>query len=214
MAEGICEAGLGKNGLDFCSFRQTPLASKCSGGARNCPYFFNWLRALHRMRAVERSGECRAQENVSGCCGEDAGAKLLQHNPRKQRKNPAAAGSGERFLKGKWRSGRDSNPRDGFPPAPLAGVCLRPLGHRSAGGDNSRLPRKTRAIGRCVRDFPPARAAALSSKTKQEHALVRGKNPATGCVSESLADGLPHPPSAEDNHSNARSGCGVGATEP
>lgn len=31
-----------------------------------------------------------------------------------------------------WRSGRDSNPRDGFPPAPLAGVCLRPLGHRSA----------------------------------------------------------------------------------
>ena len=32
----------------------------------------------------------------------------------------------------KWRSGRDSNPRDGFPPAPLAGVCLRPLGHHSA----------------------------------------------------------------------------------
>jgi site-specific DNA recombinase len=32
----------------------------------------------------------------------------------------------------KWRRRRDSNPRDGFPPAPLAGVCLRPLGHVSA----------------------------------------------------------------------------------
>ena len=31
-----------------------------------------------------------------------------------------------------WRRRRDSNPRDGFPPAPLAGVCLRPLGHVSA----------------------------------------------------------------------------------
>ena len=142
MAEGICEAGLGKNGLDFCSLRQTPLASKCSGGARNCPYFFNWLRALHRMRAVERSGECRAQENVSGCCGEDAGAKPLQHNPRKQRKNPAAAGSGERFREGKWRRRRDSNPRDGSPSAPLAGVCLRPLGHVSADPYMDRATRK------------------------------------------------------------------------
>ncbi len=35
---------------------------------------------------------------------------------------------------GMWRRRRDSNPRDGFPPAPLAGVCLRPLGHVSAGG--------------------------------------------------------------------------------
>ena len=35
---------------------------------------------------------------------------------------------------GKWRSRRDSNPRDGSPPAPLAGVCLRPLGHSSTGG--------------------------------------------------------------------------------
>ena len=31
-----------------------------------------------------------------------------------------------------WRRRRDSNPRDGFPSAPLAGVCLRPLGHHSA----------------------------------------------------------------------------------
>ena len=30
------------------------------------------------------------------------------------------------------RSGRDSNPRDPSGPAPLAGVCLRPLGHHSA----------------------------------------------------------------------------------
>ena len=30
-----------------------------------------------------------------------------------------------------WRRRRDSNPRDGSPSAPLAGVCLRPLGHVS-----------------------------------------------------------------------------------
>ncbi len=33
---------------------------------------------------------------------------------------------------GLWRRRRDSNPRGGFPPAPLAGACLRPLGHISA----------------------------------------------------------------------------------
>ena len=56
------------------------------------------------MLAVERSGEYRASENHSGCCSEDASAKPTAHNPRKQRENPAAAGSGERFLEGKWRA--------------------------------------------------------------------------------------------------------------
>lgn len=36
------------------------------------------------------------------------------------------------IYKGEWRRRRDSNPRDPFGPAPLAGVCLRPLGHVSA----------------------------------------------------------------------------------
>ena len=34
-------------------------------------------------------------------------------------------------LKVQWRRRRDSNPRDGFPPTPLAGERLRPLGHIS-----------------------------------------------------------------------------------
>ena len=38
------------------------------------------------------------------------------------------------IFNGVWRSRRDSNPRDGSPPAPLAGVCLRPLGHLSEAG--------------------------------------------------------------------------------
>ena len=46
-------------------------------------------------------------------------------------KNPAAAGSGERFREGKWRRRWDSNPRDPFGPTPLAGERLRPLGHVS-----------------------------------------------------------------------------------
>jgi hypothetical protein len=48
-----------------------------------------------------------------------------------------------------WRRRRDSNPRDGSPSAPLAGVCLRPLGHisacassREAGGKTRRKSRK------------------------------------------------------------------------
>ena len=32
-----------------------------------------------------------------------------------------------------WRSDRDSNPGDGFPPTHFPGVRLRPLGHRSVG---------------------------------------------------------------------------------
>jgi hypothetical protein len=58
-------------------------------------------------------------------------AQPLSHNPRKQWKNPAAAGSGERFRGGKWRRDRDSNPGDGLPPTHFPGVRLRPLGHLS-----------------------------------------------------------------------------------
>lgn len=36
-----------------------------------------------------------------------------------------------------WRRGRDSNPRDRSRSAPLAGVCLRPLGHLSGGVGSS-----------------------------------------------------------------------------
>ncbi|SDZ58095.1 hypothetical protein SAMN05444004_1251 [Jannaschia faecimaris] len=51
----------------------------------------------------------RAQpgENVCTPFGAWAGYQPNPHNPRKQRKNPAAAGSGEAFLEGKWRRGRD-----------------------------------------------------------------------------------------------------------
>ena len=45
---------------------------------------------------------------------------------------------------GGWRRRRDSNPRDGSPSAPLAGVCLRPLGHVSVGGCIREAFRETR----------------------------------------------------------------------
>ena len=41
----------------------------------------------------------------------------------------------------KWRSGRDSNPRDPFGSAHLANECLQPLGHRSGGFRNRALRR-------------------------------------------------------------------------
>ena len=44
-----------------------------------------------------------------------------------------------------WRRRRDSNPRDGFPPTPLAGERLRPLGHISADGFTIICEERTRA---------------------------------------------------------------------
>jgi len=57
-----------------------------------------------------RSGEYRLRETGFGPPGIHASAQPHSHNPRKQRKNPAAAGLGERFREGKWRSGRDRVP--------------------------------------------------------------------------------------------------------
>lgn len=99
----------------------------------------NALKLITGMAAVNRFREYRPRENASWLPGPAAGAQPLPHNPRKQRKNPAAAGSGERFREGKWRSRRDSNPRDGSPSAPLAGACLRPLGHSSVAPFNEGL---------------------------------------------------------------------------
>lgn len=81
--------------------------------------------------------------------------------------------------KGRWRRRRDSNPRDGFPPAPLAGVCLRPLGHVSAAGSSSRKPRETRAFWKQTREICGACCTAPSRRTRQDRAWIYGENPAT-----------------------------------
>ena len=79
----------------------------------------------------------------------------------------------------KWRRRRDSNPRDGFPPAPLAGVCLRPLGHVSAAGSSSRKPRETRAFWKQTREICGACCTAPQHRTRQDRAWIYGGNPAT-----------------------------------
>ena len=96
-----------------------------------------------------------------------------------------------------WRSGRDSNPRDGFPPAPLAGVCLRPLGHHSAGGSISGSGRRTRvnrSICRCSlkrtggagRPLPPRPAHPAVEKV-----IHRALNTKIGPIDKALrGDGL------------------------
>jgi len=53
-----------------------------------------------------RSGEYSPWETASEPLGPVAGAQPHPHNPRKQRENPAAAGSGERLRGGKWRRER------------------------------------------------------------------------------------------------------------
>ncbi len=176
-------------------FDRTRLLSKCSARDAQKRHDFSRLQEIHQIDAVIRSGEYRPSETASGPPGSRGSAQPLPHNPRKQRKNPATAGSGERFRGGKWRSGRDSNPRDGFPPAPLAGVCLRPLGHHSAGGSISGRGRRTRVnrsicrmfvtrTGGTRRPLPPRSAHPAAEKpihlapTKQirsiEEALRRG----------------------------------------
>ena len=73
----------------------------------------------------------------------------------------------------KWRRRRDSNPRDGSPSAPLAGVCLRPLGHVSADPFRVRAVRgqagkpACREIGqRCCRQKPAPEASGGSAWTQ------------------------------------------------
>ena len=62
---------------------------------------------LNRIRVVVSSGEYRPLETASGHPGAGTSAQPHSYNPRKQRKNPAEAGSGERVRKGKWRRERD-----------------------------------------------------------------------------------------------------------
>ncbi len=88
-------------------FERTRLLSKCSTRDARKSHDFSCLQEIHQVGAVIRSGEYRSSETACGPPGAAASAQPFSHNPRKQRKNPAAAGSGERFRGGKWRRGRD-----------------------------------------------------------------------------------------------------------
>lgn len=69
-----------------------------------------YLRSYSQIGAVIRSREYRLRKTAFGPLTAEAGAQPNPHNPRKQRKNPAEAGSGERVRYDKWRRERDSNP--------------------------------------------------------------------------------------------------------
>jgi hypothetical protein len=84
-------------------FERTRPLSKCSAWDAGKYHDFSCLQEIHQIGAVMRSGEYRPGETTSGPPGYWAGAQPLPHNPRKQRKNPAGAGSGEGFCRGKWR---------------------------------------------------------------------------------------------------------------
>lgn len=66
-----------------------------------------WMGQRKPARTVIRSGEYGPGETTSRPLGAGASAQPVPHNPLVQRENPAAAGSGERFLNGKWRRERD-----------------------------------------------------------------------------------------------------------
>ena len=103
------------------SFSPTPLESKCLARNSIKSQHFNRLKTIHQIGAVMRSGENWPLETTSGPLGAGASAQLIPHNSRKQQKNPAAAGSGERFREGKWRRERDPSPTFSM----CAGASLR-----------------------------------------------------------------------------------------
>ena len=94
----------------------------------------------------------RGQEGWPRCAGAVAGGAAPERpdkamdtfpaNSTKQsnRVSPASAGTAS-----EWRRRRDSNPRDGSPPTPLAGERLRPLGHVSEGTSSPNRDRPARA---------------------------------------------------------------------
>ncbi len=119
--------------FDFGSFSTRDPEIEVFSGKRIKFIYFNGLEEVHQICAVIRSREYRARETASGPPSARASAQPLPHNPRIQRKNPAAVGPGECFCEGKWRRGWDSNPRypcghNGFRDRPV-----RPLRHLSAG---------------------------------------------------------------------------------
>ena len=87
-------------------------------------------------------------------------------NLRKQRKNQVAAGSGERFRKGKWRRGWDSNPRYAFTHAGFQDRCLKPLGHPSASGMKAR--------NRCLMVRHGSGILCLCAAGKSKNAKITG----------------------------------------
>ena len=58
----FCRSGQAK--LDFSTISRTPLASKCLANTCDKSKFFRWLRGIHQMGAVTRSGEHRHRENA------------------------------------------------------------------------------------------------------------------------------------------------------
>ena len=100
----------GERSVSVPSQRMRP-RSKCLSPPSAKPLLFNAIPEIHQNCAVNRSGEYRPGETASGPPSAGASVQPHPHNPRKQRKNPAAAGSGERLRGGKWRTERDSNPR-------------------------------------------------------------------------------------------------------
>ena len=69
-----------------------------------------------------------------------------------------------------WRRRRDSNPRDGFPPTPLAGERLRPLGHISADGLQSYVRKEQERIVKI--DIFSALNRILQMNCPTLHALI------------------------------------------
>lgn len=139
----VAQTGANSERSSYVPSHRMPPTSKYLGARYGKYMQVNVLQALHQIGAVIRSGEHRPGETAYGPPRVGASVQPLPHNPRIQRKNPAATGSGERFRGGQVaeRTGPGSNglhPRSLFPfdPEPHFAHCpsimTRPTGVASA----------------------------------------------------------------------------------
>jgi hypothetical protein len=120
----------------------------------------DWSQGLAKKSPNSRSHQVRriiGRESNFWAKSRRCGVQPFPHNPRKQRKNPAAAGSGERFRGGKWR-------RDWAPHPTFFGSSMPPRSDDGSTRDHY-LPSLTPSH---VSDFPLDRSG-LPEQTKPLH---------------------------------------------
>lgn len=108
----------------------TDRATQCRGANRWLQIPGNGVNQLHcRQHSTRRPQSCG---NSVSACNNTLSQNNVCDTPAYRLDYLQRSEIGlRRWEEGKWRRGRDSNPRDGCPSTPLAGERLRPLGHLS-----------------------------------------------------------------------------------
>ena len=120
-----------KRRFDFCSFSPNATCVEVlRSRLQKMLLFQHPIRNSPNGRSHEVQRKARRENGFCADCWH-VGVQPVLQTPLKTRKNPAAAGSRERFRRGKWRRGWDRTHDTRLTYTPLAGERLQPLGHLS-----------------------------------------------------------------------------------